>query len=463
VPAGDEHDTVLWPDRVTHSASGWRKDGRPGVGSGGPNDTGVIWVSHPLVTVATVRLLHTSDWHLGRLFHGASLHREQEQVVERIAELVAEHRVDAVLIAGDIYDRAVAPSAAVALFDDALVAIREAGAAIVAITGNHDSSVRVGFGDRLLATAGVTIRGDLARGPQPVVLPPDDGGPPVVVYPIPYLDPLAVAHHIDHEAEAHEANSRSADPGGDQTDGRRSRLSHDRAMAWALDRARHDLASRGGRSVVVAHTFVNGAAPSDSERELTVGSVDLVGLGRFDGFHYVALGHLHRPQSWDDGRVAYSGSPLPYSFSEEHHPKSVRLVDLAPDGSVAVQVEPLAVGRPLRTLEGELDHLLRDRSLDDAEAAFVRVLLTDRHLPIQAMSRIQQRFGFAVELQHTPTVAADAHLAARPPLRPADTRRSDPLALSVRFLDEQRGFPADPAERELLGHALDDAHRSEAS
>jgi exonuclease SbcD len=427
----------------------------------------VIWLSHPLGTVAIVRLLHTSDWHLGRLFHGASLQREQEQAVERIAELVAEHRVEVVLIAGDIYDRAVAPSDAIALFDDALVAIRAAGATVVAITGNHDSSVRVAFGDRLLASAGVTIRGDLARGAEPVVIPAGDGGPPVAVYPIPYLDPLAVAHLIDREASVRDGTEPTRtgdDPStGADADARRGRLSHDRAMAWALDRARHDHAARGGRSVVVAHTFVNGAAPSDSERELTVGSVDLVGLGRFDGFDYAALGHLHRPQSWDGGRVAYSGSPLPYSFSEEHHPKSIRIVDLAPDGSIDVQVEPLGVGRPLRTLEGELDQLVRDRSLDDAEEAFVRVLLTDRHLPLQAMSRLQQRFAHALELQHTPPVAADADLGSRAALRSADTRRSDPLALSVRFLDEQRGFPADPTERELLGHALDDAHRSEAS
>ena len=400
-------------------------------------------------------MLHTSDWHLGRLFHGASLRHEQEHTLARLADLVVDHRIDVVLVAGDIYDRAIPPSDAVARFDDALVAFREAGATVVAITGNHDSPVRVGFGDRLLATAGVTIRGDLARGAEPVVLAADDGGPPVAIYPVPYLDPLAVAHL----AAADDVPGGEVDP----ADGARRRVSHDRAMAWALDRVRHDAAARGGRSVVVAHTFVNGAAPSDSERELSVGNVDLVGLRRFDGFDYVALGHLHRPQSWDGGRVAYAGSPLPYSFSEEDHLKSVRIVELGADGSVEVQVEPLAVGRPLRTLEGELDELLRDRSLDDVEGAFVRVLLTDRHLPLQAMSRLQQRFPFAVELRHVPAAVPDADLAARSPLRPADTRRTDPLALSVRFLDEQRGFATDVAERRLLEHALDDAHRGEAS
>lgn len=416
-----------------------------------------------------MRLLHTSDWHLGRRFHGASLEREQRHAVERIAELVAVHRVDAVLVAGDLYDRAVPPSDAVALFDDALVAIRETGASVVAIAGNHDSSVRVGFGDRLLAGAGVTIRGDLARGAEPVVLAARDGGPPVAIHPVPYLDPLAVAHLIEHDHGAPTADgvTDGAGPGSRSAEGPapRRRLSHDRALAWALDRVRvHAAASAPtSRTVVVAHTFVNGASPSDSERQLTVGDVDLVGLDRFDGFSYAALGHLHRPQSWDGGRVAYSGSPLPFSFSEEHDAKSVRIVELAPDGTVDVQVEALAVGRALRTIEGPLDHLLRDRSLDDAEAAFVRVRLTDRHLPLQAMSRIQQRFPHAVELQHTPPRVADAHLDRRGVRRAVGDGGTDPLALSVRFLDEQRGFPTDRTERELLGHALDDAHRSEAS
>jgi DNA repair protein SbcD/Mre11 len=403
-----------------------------------------------------VRLLHTSDWHLGRQFHGASLHREQRQALERIAALVDQHRVEVVVVAGDLYDRAIPPSDAVALFDEALVALREAGATVVAISGNHDSSVRVGFGDRLLASAGVTIRGDLGRGPEPLVVAGSDGGPPVAVYPVPYLDPLAVAHLID--AERVEASG-DIDPIAPRA---RARLTHDRAMAWALDRVRCDLAGRDARSVVVAHTFVNGAAPSDSERELTVGNVDLVGLDLFDGFGYVALGHLHRPQSWGD-RVAYSGSPLAYSFSEEHHAKSVRIVDLAPDGSVDVQVEALGVGRALRTIEGELEVLLRDPALADAEAAFVRVLLTDRHLPLQAMSRLQDRFPFAAELRHVPALVPDADVTDRSVRRAIDTRRADPVDLSIRFLDDQRGFPADPAERELLGHAVDDARRDEAS
>ena len=408
-----------------------------------------------------MRILHTSDWHLGRLFHGASLRREQAEALERIVALVAEHRVDLVVIAGDLYDRAIPPADAVALFDDTLVALRELGTSVVAISGNHDSSVRVGFGDRLLASAGVTIRGDVRRCAHPVLFPADDGGPPVAVYPVPYLDPLAVSHLLRRppsDAAARAAAGPHAEH-PDATPEPLGRLTHDRATAWALDQVRADLATRSVRSVVVAHTFVNGGAATGSERELTVGDVDLVGLRTVAGFDYVALGHLHRPQAWLDDTVAYSGSPVAYSFTEEGQAKSVRLVELAPDGSVAVQLETLAVGRPLRTLTGELEDLLTDRALAPHEGAFVRAVLTDRHLPLQAMSRLQRRFPHAVELRHQPPVAPDARLPTDTPTRVADLARADPCALSVRFLDEQRGFPAEAAERTLLTHAFDDARR----
>ncbi len=380
-----------------------------------------------------MRILHTSDWHLGRQFHRASLHREHQQVLERIAELVVEHRIELVVVAGDLYDRAIPPSDAVTLFDDTLVRLRDAGTSVVAISGNHDSAVRVGFADRLLSGTGVTIRGDTTRAAEPVILEASDGGPPVAVYPVPYLDPLA------------------------HTGAGSPRVTHDRLMRGALDRVRADLAGRSARSVVVAHTFVNGATPCESERQLTVGDVELVGLDAFDGIDYVALGHLHQGQAWCDDRIAYSGTPLPFSFSEEHHTKSVRIVDLAPDGSIAVQVVPLAVGRALRTLHGDLHTLLTDPTIASAEPAFVRAVLTDRHLPLQAMNQLRNRFPHAVELRHVPAIGADITLT--PEAAPPDVRGADPFDLSLRFLDEQRGFPVDGHERHVLTTAFDQARR----
>jgi len=394
--------------------------------------------------VGPVRILHTSDWHLGRLFHGASLLDEQARAVARIAELARDARAEVVVVAGDLYDRAIPPADAVELFDDALLQLRQAGATVVAISGNHDSAVRVGYGDRLLSHAGVTVRGDAARCAEPVEVPASDGGPPVLVYPVPYLDPLRTAHL---------AGDGDGD-GGQGTSPRR--FTHHDAMEWAVARVRADLAARPDhpRSVVVAHTFLTGGNPSESERELTSGLVEQVRLDVFDGVDYVALGHLHQSQAFDGGRVAYSGTPLPYSFSEEHHTKSVRLVDLRPDGSVEVEVVPLGVGRPLRTITGELESLLQDPSLEDAEGAWVRVRLTDRRLPLQAMARLQRRFPHAVELHHEPESGDDAEPRRR---SAAQTREADPFDLAVDFLRAQRGVHPDDAERRLLADAFDHA------
>ena len=151
-------------------------------------------VSQGVPMVSGVRILHTSDWHLGRLFHRSSLLDVQAEALDRIVQIVVEESVDLVVIAGDLYDRSVPPADAVELFGTTLVRLREAGATVVAISGNHDSSVRVGYADPLLARVGVTVRGDIARTAHPVEVPSTDGGPPVVVYPIPYLDPLTTAH-----------------------------------------------------------------------------------------------------------------------------------------------------------------------------------------------------------------------------------------------------------------------------
>ncbi|MEI2699913.1 MAG: exonuclease SbcCD subunit D [Microthrixaceae bacterium] len=387
-----------------------------------------------------MRFLHTSDWHLGRLFHRASLLDEQAAAMDRIVQITREEGVHAVLIAGDLYDRSVPPAEAVELFDRTLSELHRAGVAIVAISGNHDSAIRVGFGDRLLSNAGVTLRGDLARAGEAVELPAEDGGPPVRVHPVPYLDPLVTAHL-----------ARSAEEGPDPCEARR-RFTHHDAMAWAMARVRSDLARTGAaRSVALAHTFVTGAEPSASERELSLGHVDQVSMSVFDGIDYVALGHLHRRQAFDNGRVVYSGTPLRYSFSEQRNTPSVELIDMSPDGSCSTRRVELKVGRDMCTVTGELDHLLSDRSLDHAEDSWVRVVLTDRNLPLQAMRRLQQRFAHAVELSHEPLgPTGDPAVGARS-ARSADV---DPLELAAAFLNERRGLDLDDDERSVLAESF---------
>ena len=389
-----------------------------------------------------MRLLHTSDWHLGRAFHGESLLSEQGEAVDRLVELAVDAKVDLVVIAGDLYDRAIPPAEAITLFNEALIRLHGTGAKIVAIVGNHDSPTRVAVADQLLEHAGVTIRGDVARCTRPLLLDPDDGGPTVAVYPVPYLEPSLAGPVLADLDDTSRAGATNAP----------RRLSHHDVTAHATTLMRNHAASIGPvRTVVVAHTFVAGGRSSDSERDLTVGNIDLVDISAFDGFDYVALGHLHRDQAWDDDRVAYSGTPLPYSFSEEHDTKSARIVEMDARGRCRTEVVPLDVGRPLRTLRGTLEDLLGNPDFADAEQARVRVQLTDADLPLQAMPRLQRRFPHAVVRQHDPdgrvaSGGGDVVSAVRSGMTPLD--------LTLRFWSDQQGADASDAQGAVLSDAL---------
>ncbi|MCP9801549.1 exonuclease SbcCD subunit D [Synechococcus sp. RedBA-s] len=390
-----------------------------------------------------MRLLHTSDWHLGRNFHGASLLEEQAAALARIVELARDGAVDAVLIAGDLYDRAIPPAEAVQLFNDTLAQLREGGAAVVAIAGNHDSHVRVSVYDPLLARFGVTIRGDVRRAHEPVLVSPRLGGQPVAIYPLPYLEPA-----VDGPGLARELEEGTPPP---------ARLRHEEVTRLALARIRRDLQGRPQqRSVLVAHTFVTGGASSESERELTVGNVDRVSVETFAGFDYVALGHLHGSQQLDGPRLAYSGTPLPYSFSEQYHSKSVRIVELDAVGQPALEIVPLQVGRSLATVEGGIEQLCCDPQFEAAVEARLRVILTDETLPLQAMARLRRRFPHVAELRHRPperlrTTASERHQQVR--------QATSPLDLTSTFFADQQGRSASEAEASLLRQALEAAAR----
>ena len=400
-----------------------------------------------------MRLLHTSDWHLGRSFHGASLLDEQAEALDRIVELARDGAVDLVVIAGDLYDRAIPPAEAVSLFTHTLARLRSAGIAVVAIAGNHDSHVRVSVYDQLLTDLGVTIRGAVTRAAEPVLVQPGGGGAPVAVYPLPYLEPMVdgprlLTRLVEEGAEPEAAGASEPPP---------SRFSHEATTRLALARIRRDLSSRPGtRSVLVAHTFVAGGLGSDSERELSVGQVDRVSVETFAGFDYVALSHLHGSQQLDGPRLAYSGTPLPYSFSEERHRKSVRIVDLAADGTPSVEVVPLGVGRTLKTLEGTLASLCSDPAFEAARQARVRAILTDEALPLQAMARLRERFPHAVELRHQPP-AVERSSGDERSRRIREAR--SPLELAGLFLVDQQGRPATADEMDLLRQALEVAGR----
>lgn len=325
-----------------------------------------------------MRFLHTSDWHLGRSFHRVSLLDAQAAFLDHLVASALTHEVDAVLVAGDVYDRAVPPLSAVELFDRALHRLAEARVPTVMISGNHDSARRLGVGAGLIDRAGIHLRTDPARCATPVVLADAHGD--VAFYGLPYLEPALVREEFKAAKAGHEA-----------------------VLAAALDRVRADLARRpaGTRSVVLAHAFVAGGAASDSERDITVGGVSAVPTGTFDGVDYVALGHLHGAQALTE-RVRYSGSPLAYSFSESDHRKSMWLVDLGPGGEIDATRIDCPVPRPLARVRGALADLLDDPALTRHEEAWIEATLTDPVRPAEPMARLAERFPHTLSLVFDP-------------------------------------------------------------
>ncbi|MEU2991073.1 exonuclease SbcCD subunit D [Streptomyces griseoincarnatus] len=382
-----------------------------------------------------MRFLHTSDWHLGRSFHRAGMLGAQAEFIGHLVSTVREREVDAVVVSGDVYDRAVPPLSAVELFDDALHRLAGLGVPTVMISGNHDSARRLGVGAGLMGRAGIHLRTEPSACGTPVLLPDAHGD--VAFYGLPYMEPALVRDEFGVD-----------------------RAGHETVLAAAMERVRADLAARpaGTRSVVLAHAFVTGGEPSDSERDIAVGGVASVPAAVFEGVDYVALGHLHGCQTLTD-RVRYSGSPLPYSFSEAGHRKSMWLVDLAADGSVDAERVDCPVPRPLARIRGTLEDLLADPALVPHEEAWVEATLTDPVRPADPMARLAERFPHTLALVFDPD---------RPPDDPdvSYARRlagRDDQQIAEDFVAHVRGAGPDAHERTVLRDALDAVRADETA
>lgn len=376
-----------------------------------------------------MRILHTSDWHLGRSFHREGMLTHQGVFVDHLLEVVERERVDLVVVAGDIYDRALPQVDAVRLASETLARLAASRAKVVLTSGNHDSAHRLGFGSELIDAAGVFIRTDASRAAAPIMLEDEHG--PVAVYGIPYLDPDTVREPWQLAARSHAA-----------------------ALGEAMRRVRDDLTRRSGaRSVVLAHAFVAGRAeepvqPSDSERDISVGGVSIVPTSVFDGVSYAALGHLHGRHTLSE-TIRYSGSPLAYSFSEASHRKGSWLVDLGADGLSHAEFIEAPVPRQLALLRGDLESLLADPALAVHEGSWVQVTLTDPLRPSQAMERLRRRFPHTLLLGFESTAPVVGAL----PQGHGPMRRDRDLVAD--FVAELRGAPASEGELALLGRAVD--------
>ena len=373
-----------------------------------------------------MRILHTSDWHLGRSFHGVGMLGAQAAYVDHLVEVVESERVDLVVVAGDVHDRALPPVDAVELADETFARLAAGRATVVVSSGNHDSPARLGFNSRLADAAGVHLRTRWQDVGSPVLLEDEHGE--VAVHAIPYLEPDAVRAAWDLPERSHAA-----------------------ALTAAMSRVRADLESRpGARSVVLAHAFVAGDAEaaasmrSGSERDISVGGIQIAPTRLFTSVDYAALGHLHGRQVLTD-TIRYSGSPIAYSFSEAGHAKGSWLVELGPDGVNSTEFVPAPVPRPLGLLRGRLEDLLQDPVHRGLEAAWLQVTLTDARRPRQAMDRLRTRFPHALALGFDP----DGGTPRPGPLLPRVDGRSD-LDVALGFVAEVRELEATTEEELLL-------------
>ena len=381
-----------------------------------------------------MRLIHTADWHLGRLFHGVRLVADQAHVLEQFVQLVAEVRPDAVLIAGDIYDRAVPPDDAVDLLNDVLERIvRGLGVPVVMVAGNHDSPRRLGFAARLLGPQGLHIAGPLQS--DVVKLDVRDEHGPVRVVAIPYAEPVTARATLGDES-IHD---------------------HEAALRAFVGRARADVPP-GTRQVLVTHAFVAGSLTSESERPLSVGGAGTVAADVLNGFDYVALGHLHRPQSVHDERLRYAGSLLKYSFQEHDQSKSVALVELGahPGERPHVELVTLSARHDVRVVEGTLSEVMAAADGDSRRDDYICARLLDKGSLLNAMGRLQEVYPNALSIEF-PKLMPD------PSQSPAIV---DPGALSevehfAAFFEYVAGEPLSAAERAAFLAVADELARGE--
>ena len=357
-----------------------------------------------------LRFAHLSDLHLGKRVCEFSMLEDQKYILEQILALLDAHPVDGVLLAGDLYDKPVPPAEAVRLLDWFLTQLAARGLPVFAISGNHDSADRVAFGSALLETSRVYVSPVFSGAPQSICLADEHG--PVDVYLLPFLKPASVRHVWPDEPIE----------------------SYNDALACVL---RHCTPDPVHRILLVAHQFVAGATACESE-EPSVGGLDCVDAALFDGFDYVALGHLHSPQKVGRDTLRYCGTPLKYSFSEAHQHKSATFVELGPKGEVTLSTAPLTPKHDLRELRGSYMELTDRRSYaGTATDDYLHITLTDEQDVPDALARLRVIYPNLMRLDYDNLrTRTQADLDA-----PAQTEQKTPLEHFAAFYALQNNQP----------------------
>ena len=370
-----------------------------------------------------MKLMHLSDLHLGKIVNGFSMLEDQKYILAQILELTRSEKPDGILIAGDVYDKRVPAAEAVGVLDGFLTDLARI-APVFVISGNHDSAERLAFGGRLMTAAGVYVS-PVYDGTVRTVELTDEFGP-VQIHLLPFLKPVQVRRFFP---EAEVAN---------YTDAVRTALSH-------IDR------EDGARHVLVTHQLVTGAALCDSE-ELSIGGSENVDAEVFEGFDYVALGHLHGPQRAGGEHIRYCGTPLKYSFSEEKHHKSVTMVTLGEKGSVQIDALPLKPLRDLKVIRGNYQELMARSYYQntDLPESYLHIILTDEEDVPEALGRMRQVYPYIMKLTYDNT-------RTRSQKNPLDQRvdaRKTPQELFRQLYEAQNNQPMTEQQDEFLARLI---------
>jgi exonuclease SbcD len=369
---------------------------------------------------------------LGKLFFGVHLTDDQAYVLDKLVDLIADAKPDGLIVAGDVYDRAVPPPEAVRLLDAFVSRVAlELRAPMIFIAGNHDSPGRFGFGSRVMAQTGVHLTASIE--PQPACVTLNDAWGPVHFYAIPYAEALEIREKTGQDSVQDQ-----------QT-----------AMIALIERI-WQAHPAGERAVLIAHAFAGGGEASDSERPLSVGGADRVAADCFRGFHYVALGHLHRPQTLEPNRLHYPGSLMKYSFAEENQQKGVSLVEMDGAGGCCVEAVALTPRRDVRRIEGFLSDILANPMKDKDQEDYLAVSLLDTDAILDVKAKLEQVYPNVLHVERP-------HLLRRSDLgqpRP-DHRKLNDAELFAAFFSEVTAAAASEAELSAYESIVDELRRIE--
>lgn len=372
-----------------------------------------------------MKFIHLSDLHIGKRVNEFSMYEDQEYILAEIIKIIDSEKPDAVLIAGDVYDKSIPPSDAVKMFDSFLYMLSKRNLQVFVISGNHDSPERLSFGSRLIEKSGVHLSPVYNGHIEPIKLEDEYGE--VNIYMLPFVKPANVRRFFDD----------------------REIISYTDAVNAAISEMS---VNSDSRNVLITHQFVTGASRTESE-EISVGGTDNVDVSVFDDFDYVALGHIHRPQNCLSERVRYCGTPLKYSFSEANDKKSVTVVELKEKGSLEVYTADLVPKHEMREIKGKYEEITAKSFYENTtyQTDYMHITLTDEEDIPDGVGKLRSIYRNLMKLDYdNKRTRSNAHITGA-----ENVEEKSPLELFSDFYELQNNQPMSDEQREYISSLIE--------